>query len=116
MSEPLRAARPGFFVEMSEELARIRGLAAGDTVRVRNERGAVEAPVLVTARLKPFLCEGSEAHYVVLNGMEVVDEVADAGFLPTSVARGWSILAPGAVASAGCACEHKGFLVDVEKA
>lgn len=116
LSEPLRAARPGFFVEMSEELARIRGLAAGDTVRVRNERGAVEAPVLVTARLKPFLCEGSEAHYVVLNGMEVVDEVADAGFLPTSVARGWSILAPGAVASAGCACEHKGFLVDVEKA
>lgn len=117
LSVPLRAARPGFFVEVSEELARIRGLATGDRARVRNERGSVEAPVLVTARLAPFPCEDSEAHYVLLNGVEVTDE-ADGGdgFLPTSVAQSWSVLAPGAVAFATGACEHKGFLVDVEKA
>lgn len=117
LSVPLRAARPGFFVEVSEELARIRGLSTGDAVRVRNERGSVEAPVLVTARISPFLCEGSEAHYVVLNGVDVVDEAEGGnGALPTSVGRGWSVLAPGAVTPVGGACDHKGFLVDVEKA
>ena len=69
LSETLAAAEPGCFVEMSASLARIRGLATGEWVRVFNERGSVEAPVLVTDRIRPFQCEDNEGHYVCLNGM-----------------------------------------------
>ena len=64
LSETLAAAEPGCFVEMSASMARIRGLATGEWVRVFNERGSVEAPVLVTDRIRPFQCEDNEGHYV----------------------------------------------------
>ena len=108
LSETLAAAEPGCFVEMSASLARIRGLATGEWVRVFNERGSVEAPVLVTDRIRPFQCEDNEGHYVCLNGMTLGDEGAAAAV--------WGVLAPAAESPVGAARDVKGFLVDIEKA
>ena len=115
LSGAARAFEPGFFVEVSEALARIRGLQTGDVARVSNERGAVEAPVLVTTRLAPFTCEGNEVHYVMLNGIEVADDEAEGAVAPV-VGRSWAPLAPGVASAAGGGFEAKGFLVNVEKA
>ena len=115
LSGAARAFEPGFFVEVSEALARIRGLQTGDVARVSNERGAVEAPVLVTTRLAPFTCEGNEVHYVMLNGIEVADDEAEGAVVPV-VGRSWAPLAPGVASAAGGGFEAKGFLVNVEKA
>lgn len=108
LSETLAAAEPGCFVEMSASLARIRGLATGEWARVFNERGSVEAPVLVTDRIRPFQCEGNEGHYVCLNGMALGSEDAAAAM--------WGVLAPAAESPVGAARDVKGFLVDIEKA
>lgn len=108
LSETLAAAEPGCFVEMSASLARIRGLATGEWARVFNERGSVEAPVLVTDRIRPFQCEDNEGHYVCLNGMALGSEDAAAAM--------WGVLAPAAESPVGAARDVKGFLVDIEKA
>ncbi|WP_418980488.1 molybdopterin-dependent oxidoreductase [Adlercreutzia equolifaciens] len=108
LSETLAAAEPGCFVEMSASLARIRGLATGEWARVFNERGSVEAPVLVTDRIRPFQCEDNEGHYVCLNGMALGNEDAAAAV--------WGVLAPAAESPVGAARDVKGFLVDIEKA
>lgn len=108
------AFEPGFFVEVSPELARIRGIQTGDTVRVSNDRGAVEAPVLVTGRVAPFVCEGNEAHCVYLNGVAL--KAADDEGAPPTVGYGWMALAPGVASPSGGGFGAKGFLVNVEKA
>lgn len=58
--------QPQMFVEMSEELARERGIRNGETVRVVSIRGGVEAVALVTPRLKAFRVAGSTVHQVGL--------------------------------------------------
>lgn len=72
-----------------------------------NERGSVEAPVLVTDRIRPFQCEGNEGHYVCLNGMALGNEDAAAAV--------WGVLALRRKARGG-GRDVKGFLVDIEKA
>jgi len=57
---------PEMFVEMSQELAREKGIAGGDTVIVESARGDVTAKAVVTARLKPYRVNGTTVHYVSL--------------------------------------------------
>lgn len=108
LSDTLSTVEPGCFVEMSAALARIRGLSTGDTARVLNGRASVEAPVLVTERITPFVCEDSEVHYVVLNGLNFGGE--------DEAPCCFSQLAPSAKSPVGAARDLKGFLVDIEKA
>lgn len=115
LSAAAAAFEPGCFVEVSAELARIRGLATGDKVRVFNERGSLEAPVLVTARLTPFPCEDVEAHCVALNGIAPRTGAAG-GDSPDPAACYWNQLAPAAANPAAGGRDVKGFLVDIEKA
>lgn len=117
LSAAAAAFEPGCFVEVSAELARIRGLATGDRVRVFNERGSLEAPVLVTARMSPFPCEDVEAHCVALNGIAPWTYAAgdDDGSLDGAACY-WNLLAPVAANPAAGARDVKGFLVDIEKA
>ncbi len=56
--------QPEFFVEISEELAALRGIEKGDRVRVWNKRGEVWAKALVTKRIRPMVCEGKDVHVV----------------------------------------------------
>jgi formate dehydrogenase major subunit len=47
-------AQPQMFVELSEELARLRGIGNGDRVRVASVRGEIECVAIVTKRFHPF--------------------------------------------------------------
>lgn len=114
------AFEPGFFIEVSERLASIKGLATGDRARVFNGRGSVEAPVLVTGRIAPFQGRDGEGHYVYLNGaaprggaLSEVDETAGDG--EAAALSRWAMLAPAVVSPVGGAGDSKGFLVDIEK-
>ncbi len=58
--------QPQMFVEMSVELARLKGIQNGERVKVSSPRGAVEATAVVTARFKPFKLGKLEVHQVGL--------------------------------------------------
>jgi formate dehydrogenase major subunit len=57
---------PQMFVELSEELAQLRGIKNGERVKVASSRGALDATAIVTKRLKPFNVGGSTVHLVGL--------------------------------------------------
>jgi formate dehydrogenase major subunit len=50
----LMELQPQMFVEMSEELARLKGIQNGERVNVKSARGKVECSAIVTKRFKPF--------------------------------------------------------------
>ena len=58
------AMQPEFFVEISEELAREKGITKGSWVRVDSARGYVKAKAVVTKRIKPMKCDGKTVHIV----------------------------------------------------
>ena len=59
-------AEPQIFVEMSEELAKLRGIENGQKVTVESVRGSLWAKAIVTKRLKPFTIQGTTVHLVGL--------------------------------------------------
>ncbi len=62
----LLEAQPQLFVEMSEELARLKGIKNGERVVVESPRGKLIAVAIVTKRLKPFKILGKTVHEVGL--------------------------------------------------
>ena len=48
------ALQPEFFVEISEELAKEKGIQKGGWVRVWSKRGSIKAKAVVTKRIKPL--------------------------------------------------------------
>ncbi len=56
--------QPEFFVEISEELAKEKGIQRGGWVRVWSKRGSVKAKAVVTKRIKPLLVDGKTVHVV----------------------------------------------------
>jgi formate dehydrogenase major subunit len=62
----LLEAEPQLFVEMSEELAKMKGIKNGEKVIVESARGMVKAVAIVTLRFRPFKIMGSEVHQVGL--------------------------------------------------
>jgi formate dehydrogenase major subunit len=56
--------QPQVFVEMSEELGKLKGINNGERVRVSSPRGALEATAIVTKRLQPFKIGGAMVHQV----------------------------------------------------
>lgn len=58
--------QPHAFVEMSQELAKMRGIKNGDKVKVASARGEVECVALVTPRFRPFKLGKLEVHQVGL--------------------------------------------------
>lgn len=57
---------PQMFVELSEELARERGITGGDHVIIESARGEVEAVAIVTKRLRPFRISGQLVHQIAM--------------------------------------------------
>jgi formate dehydrogenase major subunit len=55
---------PELFVEISPELAKDKGIANGDYLRVITERNTTEARALVTKRLRPLTVNGQVIHQV----------------------------------------------------
>jgi formate dehydrogenase major subunit len=58
--------QPQVFVEMSEELAKEKGIGNGDKAIVTSARGELWAVAMVTNRFKPFKVGGSTIHQVGL--------------------------------------------------
>ena len=56
--------QPEFFVEMPEELAREKGIANGDRVRVTSARGEIEGRAMVTRRIKPMQVGGRTVYQI----------------------------------------------------
>lgn len=57
-------AEPQMFVEMSNELAKLRGIKNGEKVKVSSVRGEVGAVAIVTTRFKPFKIGDLTVHQV----------------------------------------------------
>jgi formate dehydrogenase major subunit len=55
---------PQNFVEISKELAALKGIKNGEMVIVKSPRGQIEAVANVTARFKPFTINGQTVHQV----------------------------------------------------
>jgi len=60
----LAEMQPEMFVEMSKELARMKGIKNGERAIVKSIRGEVEAVAIVTGRFKPFKLNGNVVHQV----------------------------------------------------
>jgi len=58
--------QPQMFVELSEELAKNKGIRNGEKVIVKSGRGQLSAVALVTNRFKPFKIGGSTVHQIGL--------------------------------------------------
>jgi len=56
--------QPEFFVEISEQLAKEKGIANGGWVRVWSNRNSIRAKALVTKRITPLICDGKTVHVV----------------------------------------------------
>ena len=98
---------PDMFVEISESLAKQKGIKKGDKVRVTTERGSIEAVALVTSRLRPFSVEGKM--------IEQIGMPWHFGYAGLSTGDSANMLTP----SVGCANtsipEFKAFLCNLEK-
>jgi anaerobic selenocysteine-containing dehydrogenase len=105
-------AMPDFFVEVPVELARKKGIANADMVRVRSKRGEVEGLALVTKRMRPLRL-GSKVVYQV--GIPVHWHYA-AGHSKGKGAQMANLLTPYIGDATTATPEFKGFLVDIERA
>jgi formate dehydrogenase major subunit len=56
--------QPEFFVEISEQLAKEKGVTPGGWVRVWSNRNSIRAKALVTKRITPLICDGKTVHVV----------------------------------------------------
>jgi len=62
----LLETQPQMFVEISKELANLRGINNGDRCKVKSARGEVEAVAMVTGRFKPMTVAEQTIHQVGL--------------------------------------------------
>jgi anaerobic selenocysteine-containing dehydrogenase len=62
--EDQRRLQPEQFVEIGEELAKEKGIASGDKVKVRSNRGFIKAVAVVTKRIKTLDVDGKKVHTV----------------------------------------------------
>ena len=102
--------QPEFFVEIPEELAREKGIANRDMVRVTSARGSIEGRAMVTRRIKPMQVAGKTVYQI---GFPI-----HWGFLGRGQQRGSlaNLVTPTIVDPNSFAPEYKGFLVKLEKA
>jgi formate dehydrogenase major subunit len=101
------ALQPEFFVEISEELAREKGIVPGGWVRVFSKRGSVTAKAVVTKRITTLTCDGQRVHIVGIPLHWGFVGVTKKGFGPNSLTPyvgDANIETP----------EYKAFLVDIE--
>ena len=104
----LTEAQPQVYVEMSEELAQMRGIKNGDKVKVESIRGALECVAMVTTRFRPFKCGDQVIHQVGMTfnyGWLFPKGCGDSANLLTPTAGDGNTMTP----------EYKAFMVNVAK-
>jgi formate dehydrogenase major subunit len=106
---PLTAIlQPEQFVEIGEELAKAKGIAAGDKVLVRSNRGHIKAVAVVTKRLMTLNSAGKKIHTVGIPIHWGFQGIAKNGYLTNT-------LTPFVGDANAQTPEFKSFLVDIEK-
>ena len=60
----LMIAQPQQFIEIGEELAKEKGIAKGDWVKVSSKRGWIKAKAVVTKRMMPLQINGKTVHQI----------------------------------------------------
>jgi formate dehydrogenase major subunit len=104
----LTEAQPQAYVEISEELAQLRGIKNGEKVKVESPRGSLSCVAMVTTRFRPFDCGGQTVHQV---GMPY-----NYGWLfPTDCGDSANLLTPTAGDANVGTPEYKAFMVNVTK-
>jgi len=104
----LTEAMPQAYVEMSEELAEIKGIKNGDEVKVESTRGSLTCIAMVTTRFRPFKCGDQVIHQV---GMTY-----NYGWLfPKDCGESANLLTPTVGDANAMTPEYKAFMVNVRK-
>jgi len=102
-------AQPEQFIEINEGLAKEKGIAQGDRVKVSSKRGYILAKAVVTKRIKAMTVNKQTVHHIGIPVHWGWETVAKKGFLTNA-------LTP-AVGDCNTQCpEYKAFLVNIEKA
>lgn len=102
-------AQPEQFVELGEQLAKERGIKAGDLVKVSSQRGFIKAKAVVTSRLHTLTVAGKQVSTVGIPCHWGFEGAARKGFLANT-------LTPSVGDANSQTPEYKAFLVNIEKA
>jgi formate dehydrogenase major subunit len=102
-------AQPQMFVEMSEELAKLRGIKDGEKAKVSSVRGTVDCVAIVTTRFRPFQIGNLTVHQV---GMPW----CFGWVTPKNGGESANLLTPNVGDPNTMIPESKAFMVNVEKA
>jgi formate dehydrogenase major subunit len=107
--DQLVALQPEAFVEVPAELAKEKGIATGDAVRVSSMRGKLEVRAVVTSRLGPLMIDGKKIYQI---GIPI-----HWGFVGINTGQHWlaNALTPFVGDASSRTPEFKAFLVDIEK-
>jgi formate dehydrogenase major subunit len=99
---------PEAYVEMSEELAKEKGIQNGERVIVESIRGSVKCVAMVTKRFKPLTCGGKNVH--------LVGATFNYGWLfPENCGDSINLLTPNVGDGNSMTPEYKAFMVNVRK-
>jgi formate dehydrogenase major subunit len=101
--------QPEQFVEIGEELAKEKGIVAGDKVKVRSNRGFIKAVAVVTKRIKALDVDGKKVHTVGIPIHYGFKGATKPGFITNT-------LTPFVGDANTQTPEYKAFLVNIEKA
>ena len=102
-------AQPQMFVEISEELAKLRGIKDGEKTKVSSARGTVDCVAIVTTRFRPFQIGNVTVHQV---GMPW----CFGWVTPKDGGESANLLTPNVGDPNTMIPESKAFMVNVEKA
>ncbi len=101
--------QPEHFVEISEALAKEKGIRKGDVVRVRSNRGQIKAVAVVTKRIPVLDVDGRKVHTVGIPLHFGFKGETKPGYITNT-------LTPYVGDANSQTPEYKAFLVDIEKA
>ncbi len=101
--------QPEQFVEIGEELAREKGITAGDKVKVRSNRGFIKGVAVVTKRIKALDVDGKKVHTIGIPIHYGFKGATKPGFITNT-------LTPFVGDANTQTPEYKAFLVNIEKA
>ncbi len=101
--------QPEQYVEIGEELAKEKGIKAGDLVKVWSQRGFIKAKAVVTKRIRPLQVNGKTVHHVGIPFHWGFKGIAKKGYLTNT-------LTPFVGDANSQTPEFKSFLVNIEKA
>ncbi len=102
-------AQPEQFVEISEQLAKAKGIRNGDSVKVSSKRGFIRAKAVVTPRLQTLKVAGREVETIGIPLHWGFEGAARKGYLANT-------LTPSVGDANSQTPEYKAFLVNIEKA